>query len=100
VRVQTGRPIREDGGEAPGELTRGRTADGGTVSKRKDKHAHLIEPTWGQSTGDGPPVTELMSEMAGGLSPFGEDHAFPLPPERLRYAHPTDRPNPSGRARD
>jgi hypothetical protein len=48
------------------------------------------------SEGDGPPVTELISEMAGGLSPFGEDHAFPLPPERLRYAHPTDRPNRAG----
>ena len=35
-------------------------------------------------------------EMAGGLSPFGEDHAFPLPPERLRYAHPQDKPNRAG----
>ncbi len=66
------------------------------MSKRKEKHAHLVEPTWGQSEGDGPPVTELVSEMAGGLSPFGEDHSFPLPPERLRYAHPTDKPNRAG----
>jgi hypothetical protein len=41
-------------------------------------------------------VTELSSELAGPLSPFGEDHEFPLPPERLRYAHPTDRPNRAG----
>jgi hypothetical protein len=66
------------------------------MSKRKEKHAHLVEPTWGVSEDDGPPVTEMVSEVAGGLSPFGEDHAFPLPPERLRYAHPTDRPNRAG----
>ena len=66
------------------------------MAKRKEKHAHLVEPTWGQSEDAGPPVTELVSEMAGGLSPFGEDHSFPLPPERLRYAHPTDKPNRAG----
>ena len=66
------------------------------MAKRNEKHAHLVEPTWGQSENDGPPVTELVSEMAGGLSPFGEDHSFPLPPERLRYAHPTDKPNRAG----
>jgi hypothetical protein len=41
-------------------------------------------------------VTELLGEMAGPLSPFGEDHSFPLPPERIRYAHPTDKPNRAG----
>jgi hypothetical protein len=66
------------------------------MAKRNEKHAHLVEPTWGQSENEGPPVTELISEMAGGLSPFGEDHSFPLPPERLRYAHPTDKPNRAG----
>jgi hypothetical protein len=66
------------------------------MAKRNPKQAHLVEPTWGQSDGDGPPVTELISEMAGALSPFGEDHSFPLPPERLRYAHPTDKPNRAG----
>ncbi|MGR7025241.1 hypothetical protein [Geodermatophilus sp. URMC 62] len=66
------------------------------MAKRKEKHAHLVEPTWGQSENEGPPVTELVSELAGGLSPFGEDHSFPLPPERLRYAHPTDKPNRAG----
>jgi hypothetical protein len=67
------------------------------MAKRNSKNAHLVEPTWGVSEGDGPPVTELVSEMAGPLSPFGEDHAFPLPPERLRYAHPTDKPNRAGK---
>ncbi len=66
------------------------------MAKRKEKHAHLVEPTWGRSEDDGPPVTELSSEMAGSLSPFGEDHSCPLPPERLRYAHPQDRPNRAG----
>jgi hypothetical protein len=66
------------------------------MAKRKDKHAHLVEPTWGQSEGGGPPLTELASETAGALSPFGEDHAFPLPPNKLRYAHPQDTPNRAG----
>ena len=66
------------------------------MAKRKEKHAHLVEPTWGQSEDAGPPVTELVSEMAGGLSPFGEDHSFPLPADRIRYAHPTDKPNRAG----
>ena len=66
------------------------------MAKRKEKHAHLVEPTWGQSEGEGPPVTELLGEMAGPLSPFGEDHSFPLPPDRIRYAHPTDKPNRAG----
>ena len=66
------------------------------MAKRKAKQEHLVEPTWGQSEVGGPPLTELTSEMAGSLSPFGEDHSFPLPPERLRYAHPTDKPNRAG----
>ena len=33
---------------------------------------------------------------AGSLSPFGEDHSFPLPVDRIRYAHPTDKPNRAG----
>jgi hypothetical protein len=66
------------------------------MAKRKDRNAHLKEPTWGASDDGGPPLTELTSAAAGPLSPFGEDHSFPLPPERLRYAHPTDKPNRAG----
>jgi hypothetical protein len=66
------------------------------MAKRKAKDARLVEPTWGQSDGGGPPLTELTQETAGSLSPFGEDHSFPLPVERLRYAHPTDKPNRAG----
>jgi hypothetical protein len=66
------------------------------MAKRKAKNAHLVEPTWGQSDDGGPPLTELSASVAGSLSPFGEDHSFPLPVDRLRYAHPTDRPNRAG----
>ena len=65
------------------------------MAKRRSDNP-WVEPTWGRSDEDGPPVTELSCELAGSLSPFGEDHEFPLPPERLRYAHPTDRPNRAG----
>jgi hypothetical protein len=66
------------------------------MAKRNPKKAHLVEPTWGESEGGGPPLTELTSESAGALSPFGEDHSFPLPLSALRYAHPTDKPNRAG----
>jgi hypothetical protein len=66
------------------------------MAKRKRKNQHLLEPTWGEATDGGPPLTELTSSAAGGLSPFGEDHSFPLPVEQLRYAHPTDLPNRAG----
>ncbi len=35
------------------------------MAKRNEKHAHLVEPTWGQSDDGGPPLTELTSESAG-----------------------------------
>jgi hypothetical protein len=60
------------------------------------RHGPLVEPTWGRSEDGGPPLTELTAEPAGPLSPFGEDHRFPLPPEKLRYTHPTDKPNRAG----
>ena len=66
------------------------------MAKRNDRNAHLVEPTWGASDDGGPPLTELTSSAAGPLSPFGEDHSFPLPVGRLRYAHPTDKPNRAG----
>ena len=66
------------------------------MAKRKGKNEHLVEPTWGQSVDGGPPLTELTSEAAGSLSPFGEDHQFPLPVDRISYVHPTERPNRAG----
>jgi hypothetical protein len=69
------------------------------MAKRKAKNAHLVEPTWGESEGGGPPLTELTSVAAGPLSPFGEDHIFPMPLDMIRYAHPTDRPTRGGAVR-
>jgi hypothetical protein len=66
------------------------------MAKGKKRNPHLTEPTWGYSEGGGPPLTELTAEPAGPLSPFGEDHGFPVPVEFIRYAHPTDKPNRAG----
>jgi len=66
------------------------------MAKRKAKNPNLVEPTWGESENGGPPLTEFTSDSAGPLSPFGEDAIFPIPPDRLRYAHPTDKPNRAG----
>ena len=66
------------------------------MAKRKARNVHLVEPTWGESDDGGPPLTELSASVAGPLSPFGQDHAFPMPVARLRYAHPTDKPNRAG----
>jgi hypothetical protein len=66
------------------------------MAKRSTKNAHLVEPTWGQSDSGGPPLTEFTAAAAGPLNPFGEDHEFPLPASRIRYAHPTDKPNRAG----
>jgi hypothetical protein len=46
------------------------------------------------------PVSEFAAELQGGLSPFGEDVQFPLPPEELTYRHPgpEDRPHLVGDA--
>jgi hypothetical protein len=66
------------------------------MAKRSKKKSHLIEPTWGQSVDGGPPLTEFTAEPAGALSPFGEDHSFPLPIDRIQYAHPADKPNRAG----
>jgi hypothetical protein len=66
------------------------------MAKRKAKNVHLVEPTWGQSDDGGPPLTELSASVAGPLSPFGEDHTFPMPVGLLHYAHPTDKPNRAG----
>src|SRR3954454_10973555 len=77
--------------------TGGRTQHhGGDMAKRNEKAAHLVEPTWGQSDTGGPPLPESPSPSAGPVSPFGEDHICPLPPDRIRYANPTDKPNLAG----
>ena len=43
-------------------------------------------------------VDELAGDMAGPFSPFGQDVEFPLPLDRIAYAHPgpADRPHLAG----
>ncbi len=59
----------------------------------KVKKTKLTEPTWFASEDGGPPLTELLAENQGSLSPFGEDVTFPMPTNSLRYEHPTSKPN-------
>ncbi|MDP9117957.1 MAG: hypothetical protein M3O28_12000 [Actinomycetota bacterium] len=33
-------------------------------------------------------VSELAADVAGSLSPFGQELEFPLPLDQLRYVHP------------
>lgn len=63
------------------------------MAGKSPKKTHLTEPTWFASTDGGPPLTELLAENQGSLSPFGEDVTFPLPTNSLRYEHPTAKPN-------
>ncbi|WIM95850.1 succinate dehydrogenase/fumarate reductase iron-sulfur subunit [Actinoplanes oblitus] len=59
---------------------------------------------------EGPPVgpdgrldiAELAAPLQGGLSPYGEDMDFPLPPERVAYHHPEADPSvpPAGEVPD
>jgi hypothetical protein len=47
------------------------------------------EPGRGLVVKDGHlPVSEFLFDRPGGPSPFGDDVTFPLPVERLTYAHP------------
>src|SRR4051794_978882 len=66
------------------------------MAKRGKAKAHLIEPTWGQSMDGGPPLTAFTAEPAGSLSPFGEDHSFPLLVEGRGSPRPTDKPIRAG----
>ncbi|QHC02430.1 hypothetical protein EK0264_13085 [Epidermidibacterium keratini] len=50
------------------------------------------EPTWPGGPGHHA-VTELLSQTAGALSPFGDDIHFPLPAGVINYEHPTALPN-------
>ena len=53
-----------------------------------------INPAWPAHTpGDGHPVTELSSKLAGASSPYGDDTILPRPWEETGYVHPTTRIN-------
>ncbi|RJQ82653.1 hypothetical protein D5S17_01905 [Pseudonocardiaceae bacterium YIM PH 21723] len=53
----------------------------------KAKNENRVDPTWPQPEDGSHPVTELLSDMQGALSPFG-DVTFPVPVENLGYEHP------------
>ena len=64
--------------------------------KRGGPERSSVESTWWSSEDGGPPLTELIAETQGPLSPWGEDHTLPLPPEQVGYVPPTARPNRAG----
>jgi len=54
-----------------------------------------IDPTWAGDDEHGThPVSELVSNTQGALSPYG-DLTFPVPPETLGYVHPVTEINKS-----
>ncbi|CAN5284876.1 hypothetical protein BH24ACT9_BH24ACT9_02960 [soil metagenome] len=66
------------------------------AKKTGQQEQSAVEATWWSSEGGGPPLTELIAETQGPLSPWGEDHTLPLPPEEVGYRPPTSRPNRAG----
>lgn len=54
---------------------------------RTPKRTKGTDPTWPEHGPDDHPVTELVADMQGSLSPFG-DLVFPLDPDELPYVHP------------
>ena len=62
----------------------------GSSPQLPEQYQYLIDPDFS--------VSELASNIAGGLSPFGADMEFPLPLDKIRYTHPgpENRPNLAG----
>ena len=51
-------------------------------------------PAWPTNVpGNGHPVTEISSKLAGASSPFGNELVWPMPPEQTGYVHTTSRLN-------
>ena len=51
-------------------------------------------PAWPEHTpGNGHPITEISSKLAGASSPFGDDLILPRPYEETGCVHPTTRIN-------
>ena len=58
-----------------------------------EKKAH-VNPSWPElAHEDAHPVTELVSQVAGASSPFGDDLVLPRPAEEIGYVHPYTRIN-------
>ncbi|WJZ17354.1 hypothetical protein CGUA_03810 [Corynebacterium guangdongense] len=59
------------------------------VEKKK-----FVDPGWPENTPDGHhAVTEMISPLAGGFSPYGDELVLPLPSEHIGYVHPYTRVN-------
>mgnify|MGYP000934644707 CR=1 FL=1 len=51
------------------------------------KKNHYVDHGWPEVEGDEHAVTELTAHLAGALSPFGNEHPFPMPADELPYVH-------------
>lgn len=51
-----------------------------------------VDPTWPAASADDHVVSELVADVQGSMSPFG-DLQFPLSPEELGYEHPVTERN-------
>lgn len=58
----------------------------GAVAAKQDNKNRYVDNGWPETDGE-PAVSELRTDRAGALSPFG-DVVFPLPSEELPYLHP------------
>lgn len=56
------------------------------VAANEDNKNRYVDNGWPETDGE-PAVSELRTDRAGALSPFG-DVVFPLPSEELPYLHP------------
>jgi hypothetical protein len=58
----------------------------GAVAANQDNKNRYVDNGWPETDGE-PAVSELRTDRAGALSPFG-DVVFPLPSDTLPYLHP------------
>ncbi|MDD7811429.1 hypothetical protein PP713_02460 [Mycobacterium sp. CSUR Q5927] len=58
----------------------------GAVAAKQDNKNRYVDNGWPETDGE-PAVSELRTDRAGALSPFG-DLVFPLASEKLPYLHP------------
>ncbi|OBK90960.1 hypothetical protein [Mycolicibacter sinensis] len=58
----------------------------GAVAAKQDNKNRYVDNGWPETDGE-PAVSELRTDRAGALSPFG-DLVFPLASEQLPYLHP------------
>lgn len=62
------------------------------VADATNKNSDRIDPAWPEVSDGEHPVSELVSDRQGALSPFGE-MTFPLPEDAVPYHHPETRIN-------